>query len=194
MIDVKGLFNEIDKSSYEDFVKKHSDLLFLYNTDATRDGKSYLKNAILIRDFIEKSPLTIAEIAGKAGVHRNTIYNMTKGYCFMTNDTIAKIGEATGIKFFYPNNNEILPTWLFATEEGYTEDDDALAVENLQVLGFGQGMTSTDAYKNFLEENQVLRNMTFNKVIAYKLDPAWQLMKETFYMKGDMKNGSNGEL
>jgi hypothetical protein len=63
--------------------------------------------------------------------------------------------------------------YIFITAEGYTFQPDSTSqepdVENLQVIGFGQGLSPEAALKDMLQENKHLINTNFNEVIAIKL-------------------------
>ncbi len=63
--------------------------------------------------------------------------------------------------------------FIFITDEGFTfqpgnegyEPD----IENMQVIGFGEGNTVNDAMKNMVDENPYLKDTKFNKVIGIEV-------------------------
>ena len=63
--------------------------------------------------------------------------------------------------------------FIFVTTEGYTYQPDSQSInpdiENLQVLGFGEGKTVDDALINMISENPHLKNMNFDESIGIEL-------------------------
>lgn len=63
--------------------------------------------------------------------------------------------------------------YIFITSEGYTFQPDSDSpipdIENCQVLGFGSGVDSDDAFRNFLKENEFLLDTSFVEVTALEL-------------------------
>ena len=66
--------------------------------------------------------------------------------------------------------------FIFLTKEGHTFQPGSTAIEpdidNLQVLGFGNGVDLEQAFKNFLIENKWLSRTTFQEVICIELRKA----------------------
>jgi hypothetical protein len=63
--------------------------------------------------------------------------------------------------------------FIFVTLEGYTYQPNSEStepdIENLQVIGFGQGRDAQEGLTNMLEENPYLPRTSFNEVIALEL-------------------------
>jgi hypothetical protein len=63
--------------------------------------------------------------------------------------------------------------YIFITAEGSTyqpnSDCSEPDIENMQVMGFGQGYTARDAIKKLLKMNEYLVNTDFNEIIAIQL-------------------------
>jgi len=66
-------------------------------------------------------------------------------------------------------------TFVFITDEGYTYQPMSEAiepdVENLQVLGFGDGSDASEAFEDLLREAPWLREMQFSRTWCYRLAP-----------------------
>lgn len=69
--------------------------------------------------------------------------------------------------------SHIMNKYIFVTAEGYTFQPDSTSqepdVENLQVIGFGQGQSPEAALKDMLQGNKHLKETSFNEVTAIKL-------------------------
>ena len=63
--------------------------------------------------------------------------------------------------------------YIFITDEGYTYQPNSNSLEpdceNAQVLGIVAGENETDALKNLLEQNEYLKDSSFNEIYCYKL-------------------------
>ena len=63
--------------------------------------------------------------------------------------------------------------FIFITSEGFTYQPDSLSsepdIENLQVLGFGEGKTAYDAATNMMSEYPYLIETNFDDVIAIEI-------------------------
>ena len=63
--------------------------------------------------------------------------------------------------------------FIFITDEGFTfqpgSEDYESDIENMQVVGFGEGNTMDDAMENMIDENPYLKNTKFNKVIGIEI-------------------------
>ena len=64
-----------------------------------------------------------------------------------------------------------ITTFIFLTEEGYTYEpsDENRCIENLQVLGFADGVNATQAFSNLISENTWLKETSFSSVFSYPL-------------------------
>ncbi|HAO92369.1 MAG: hypothetical protein A2X93_01510 [Deltaproteobacteria bacterium GWC2_56_8] len=66
-----------------------------------------------------------------------------------------------------------MKSYIFITSEGFTFQPDSDSpipdIENCQVLGFGSGVDSDDAFRNFLKENEFLLDTSFVEVTALEL-------------------------
>jgi len=64
-------------------------------------------------------------------------------------------------------------SYIFITSEGQTFQPDSTSslpdIENCQVLGFGSGVDSDDAFLNFLRDNEFLLKTSFDEVKALEL-------------------------
>ena len=63
--------------------------------------------------------------------------------------------------------------FIFITDEGFTfqpgSEDYESDIENMQVVGFGEGNTIDGAMDNMIDENPYLKNTRFNKVIGIEI-------------------------
>ena len=63
--------------------------------------------------------------------------------------------------------------YVFVTAEGHTYQPGSESIEpdieNLQVLGFGKGATSQEAFDDFLSTYHWLRGMAFCEAYCYRL-------------------------
>ena len=63
--------------------------------------------------------------------------------------------------------------FIFITSEGFTfqpnNEDYEPDIENMQVVGFGEGDTVDNAIKFMLKENSYLRKTNFNKIIGIEI-------------------------
>ncbi len=59
--------------------------------------------------------------------------------------------------------------FIFITPEGETKTPTGEDIENLQVLGFGEGIDVNDAFNNFMRENYYIRTTNFNEVTGIEL-------------------------
>lgn len=77
--------------------------------------------------------------------------------------------------------------YIFLTKEGHTYQPDSesvmLDIENLQVIGFSKGDTPEEAFDNLLEENEYLKDTSFNEIVCYPLDKDYKDKKQYFYIK-----------
>lgn len=81
-------------------------------------------------------------------------------------------------------------SFIFITNEGYTFQPGSEAVEpveNCQVIGFADGASPEDAFKNLLKENEFLLMTSFNEVIGIEVKGK----SENFFYLNDIKNCSN---
>jgi len=63
--------------------------------------------------------------------------------------------------------------FIFITSEGFTfqpdNEDYEPDIENMQVIGFGEGDTAEDAVENMVDKNLYLKDTKFNKVIGIEI-------------------------
>ncbi len=63
--------------------------------------------------------------------------------------------------------------FIFITDEGFTfqpgSEDYEPDIENMQVIGFGEGNNVDDAMENMVEENLYLKEAGFNKVFGIEV-------------------------
>ncbi len=59
--------------------------------------------------------------------------------------------------------------FIFYTKEGFTEDNQHRLTENCQILGWGKGKTSQEAFRNLIKENKYLEEMDFNEIMCQEL-------------------------
>lgn len=63
--------------------------------------------------------------------------------------------------------------YIFYTTEGFTfqpnSESDMPDVENCQILGWGKGNTSEEAFNDFKKENKLLEKSSFDEVICQEL-------------------------
>ncbi|MCK5490273.1 MAG: hypothetical protein KAI67_00350 [Candidatus Pacebacteria bacterium] len=64
-------------------------------------------------------------------------------------------------------------SFVFYTTEGYTfqpdSESDIPDIENCQILGWGKGRTSAEAFDDFKKESPWLKTLRFNKVTGVEL-------------------------
>jgi hypothetical protein len=82
--------------------------------------------------------------------------------------------------------------YIFLTDEGFTFQPDGESevpdVENLQVIGFANGIDADEAYGNFLLENPHLRETGFEKIFCYQLDRNYEQSRKDYNLReGDGK-------
>ena len=66
-----------------------------------------------------------------------------------------------------------MKSFVFITTEGFTYQPASQAyepaIENCQVIGFGTGYNSQEAFKKLVENNKYLTSTTFNEIICLEL-------------------------
>jgi len=76
------------------------------------------------------------------------------------------------------NNN-----FIFLTTEGFTFQPDSTNIEpdieNLQVIGFSDGVNAEDAIEKLLENNQYLKQTSFNEIFSMELADS---TKKTYFL------------
>ena len=74
--------------------------------------------------------------------------------------------------------------FIFITNEGYTYQPKSQStipdIENMQVVGFGQGKTAKDALKDMIRDNKHLIKTKFNEIIGIELKDS---KSKRFYLK-----------
>lgn len=68
---------------------------------------------------------------------------------------------------------EPIKNFIFLTIEGFTFQPYSTSIEpdieNLQVIGFAQGVNAQVAFEHLLEENTYLNNTNFNEIFSMEL-------------------------
>ena len=63
--------------------------------------------------------------------------------------------------------------FIFITHEGYTYQPNSESlepdIENMQVIGFAEGVSAEDAMKNLEKENSYLKETSFDRIIGIEL-------------------------
>ncbi|WP_375722912.1 hypothetical protein LXN10_10115 [Arcobacter sp. KX21116] len=59
-----------------------------------------------------------------------------------------------------------MKSFLFFTKEGFTYDPNDKEIENLQILGTGEGKDILEAFKHFKINQSYLSDFAFKEVIA----------------------------
>jgi hypothetical protein len=90
----------------------------------------------------------------------------------LTSDEAERAFETGDVKAFYKEVDGDLKKdkWIFLTLDGGTYDNDRTIIENVQVLGYGDGTTAEEAFENFKEKNQYLNGYSFDETYCYKIE------------------------
>ncbi len=63
--------------------------------------------------------------------------------------------------------------YIFITDEGFTfqpgSEDCEPDIENMQVIGFGEGSNAKEAFTNLINTNPYLKETSFNKVAGIEI-------------------------
>lgn len=63
--------------------------------------------------------------------------------------------------------------FIFITSEGYTYQPNSTSpepdIDNMQVIGFGEGPSATAAFMAFIHENPYIAETSFNEIIAVEI-------------------------
>lgn len=59
-----------------------------------------------------------------------------------------------------------MKSFIFFTNEGFTQDPNHKEIPNMQILGSGEGDEILEAFKNFKQNQSYLSEFTFREVIA----------------------------
>ena len=59
-----------------------------------------------------------------------------------------------------------MKSYIFFTDEGYTQDSNNKEISNMQILGSADGKDTVEAFKNFKEDHSYLTKFSFKNVIA----------------------------
>jgi hypothetical protein len=62
-----------------------------------------------------------------------------------------------------------MKTYIFYTNEGFTQDGDNNDVENCQVIGWAKGDTPKSAFNNLVNKSGYLTTLCFNSVSCQEL-------------------------
>jgi uncharacterized protein YgfB (UPF0149 family) len=76
-------------------------------------------------------------------------------------------------------------TYVFLTNEGFTQDESMKDVENIQVVGYATGENEEGAFENLKRICSYLSVQNFNEVYARELVNFEETPKR-FYLKGDI--------
>ncbi len=75
-------------------------------------------------------------------------------------------------------------SYIFVTPEGYTYQPNSESIEpdieNLQVLGFGEGADPQQAFERFLTQREWIRQTSFSEVLCYELAPDARTSPKSF--------------
>ena len=79
---------------------------------------------------------------------------------------------------------KIMKKFIFLTIEGSTFQPDSNLIdpdiENVQVVGFAEGIDAKDAFENLIEKNPYLTDTSFDEIFSMQLtDP---IQKSFFYL------------
>jgi len=70
--------------------------------------------------------------------------------------------------------SEQLHDYIFLTSEGTTFQPDSKSmepdIENLQVIGFSNGVNARDAFERLLNDNKYLLDTSFDEIFGMQLD------------------------
>lgn len=77
--------------------------------------------------------------------------------------------------------------YIFLSNEGSTyqpiKNTDADIVENIQVIGFSDGINPDEAFSNLIAINPFIRSTSFNHVYCYKLDSNFEENRVDYFLK-----------
>ncbi len=59
-----------------------------------------------------------------------------------------------------------MKSYIFFTNEGFTQDSNHKDIPNMQILGAGDGIDILEAFKNFKHNQSYLSEFAFKEVIA----------------------------
>jgi len=59
-----------------------------------------------------------------------------------------------------------MKSFIFFTDEGFTQDPNDKEIANMQILGTGNGNEILEAFKNFKDNQSYLSEFSFKEVIA----------------------------
>jgi len=59
-----------------------------------------------------------------------------------------------------------MKSYIFFTDEGYTQDQNNKEIPNMQILGSAEGNDILEAFKHFKENQSYLAEFSFKNVIA----------------------------
>ncbi len=80
-----------------------------------------------------------------------------------------------------------MDNYIFLTAEGVTLQPNSSAetsdIENLQVIGFSQGVTADEAFENLLSTHVYLKETSFDEILCYKLDKFFSNSRKNYSLK-----------
>ena len=59
--------------------------------------------------------------------------------------------------------------FIFYTRDGFTQDINNKDIENMQILGFAQGINKNTAFENFKKEFNQNNEFCFNEIITQEI-------------------------
>ena len=79
-----------------------------------------------------------------------------------------------------------MKNYIFLTIEGHTYQPNAESIdpdiENLQVIGFSNGVNSRQAFQKLVNENEYLLETKFEELFSYELDEDYEANKAYHYL------------
>lgn len=77
--------------------------------------------------------------------------------------------------------------YIFLSNEGSTyqpiKNTDPDIVENIQVIGFSDGINPDEALSNLVSNNPHIKETTFNHIYCYKLDSDFEENRVDYFLK-----------
>jgi hypothetical protein len=77
--------------------------------------------------------------------------------------------------------------YIFLTDQGLTfepnSEDEEREIENLQVIGFADGVNADEAYRNLRYENPYLKETNFERIFCYPLDKDYDQNRKDYNLR-----------
>ena len=144
-----------------EYLDKHKDFYFPFQIMCKEykdeDGNSMeIESSEFKKIKLDKKYQTFELWENLQNLYEETIELMAKGF-------IEKITNA----------EDVVRNFIFYTTEGYTfqpgSENDVPDVENCQVLGWGNGKNTEEAFNDFKEQSPWLKTLSFDEVIGVEL-------------------------